>query len=121
MELKNNAFNVDDDIDLFDCLSLYQGAYAAICTRLHGNVFAALQDVPVIGINYNPKVLEFYKWIGFDEFSIDINDLNSNTITNKLNKLIQIREKFIYNARARLKLANSEIEKYADIAVECLK
>ncbi len=68
---RENIFAVNDDIDVTDCASLYEGAVAALCTRLHGNVFAAMQKVPVIGINYNPKVYEFHKWLGTEDAVVE--------------------------------------------------
>lgn len=120
MNHKANAFSVTEDIDVIDCISLYTNSVAAICTRLHGNVFAALNEVPVIGLNYNPKVSEFFKYIGFDELVIEMHELTEKTIISKFDELEKVSQYFIKKTKQQFLIGKNEIEKYADIAASTI-
>lgn len=58
------AFVVADQPTIEETTALYAGSAAALCTRLHGNVSAAIEGVPPVAMDYNPKVASFMNWLG---------------------------------------------------------
>jgi len=121
MQHTTNVYDINESIDVFDCISLYEGALGAICTRLHGNVFAVMQGVPVIGLNYNPKVFEFFHWLGYEDLVVEITDINPNLLYQKLITIITHRHDFVKYSQKRLDDGKFSIEKYADLALEAMK
>lgn len=118
---KNKLFSVEDKINAVDCLSLYEKAIGAICTRLHGNVFSIRHGVPTVGLNYNPKVLEFYKWLGCEEYVLGFDRLDENTVISKLMDALNHQSLFKLKAEKIINDGIPSLEKYADYAVTAMK
>ncbi len=121
MSGKEHVFTIEQEIGLYDCLALYEKASAALCTRLHGSVYAIMQGVPAIGINYNPKVYQFFYWLGYEDLVVELADLDPEVIVSKLNKAISSRDEIIKRSSKRLLEGRKEVEKYADLAIEAMK
>ncbi|HEX6462191.1 MAG TPA: polysaccharide pyruvyl transferase family protein [Candidatus Saccharimonadales bacterium] len=47
-----------------------------IGTRLHANILATLAGIPCIGIAYRPKVLDFFKQHGLEEWCVEFDKLS---------------------------------------------
>lgn len=62
--------------------------------RLHSLIFAALANVPMIGINYAPKNEAFMQMIGQGLYSIDIRDFNEEFLIHKVDELWEKKDKF---------------------------
>ena len=114
---KKKLFSVKEKMNAYDCFSLYEGAMGAVCTRLHGNVFSIRHGVPTVGLNYNPKVLEFYKWLGLEEYALGLSDLNVNIIVNKLDGAIKGRRNFSKKAEIIMSENIPSLKQYADFAI----
>lgn len=117
---KNKLFSVDEKINAFDCLSLYEGAIGSICTRLHGNVFSIRHGVPTVGLNYNPKVYEFYKWLGCQNYVLDFEGLNEVHVISKLVYALNHQSLFKVKAEKIVDDGIPNLEKYADYAVAAM-
>jgi polysaccharide pyruvyl transferase WcaK-like protein len=113
---KENIFLIESNIDVFECLSLYEGAAVALCTRLHGNVFSAMQGVPVVGINYNPKVFEFHKWLDTESAVVEIDNLDPKNLVKSINERVKNKAQFIEKSKKIFEKGIPQIEKYADFA-----
>lgn len=118
---KDHLFSVNEDMDAYDCLSLYEGAFAAVCTRLHGCVFSVKNGVPTIGLNYNPKVSEFFRWIECDHFVLDILGLNVLEIMEKLNLSLKSHGEIIHAAKKINNIGRLTVADYVENAIEVMK
>lgn len=118
---EKNLFTVEEKINAYDCLSLYEKANTAICTRLHGNVFSLRHGVPTIGINYNPKVLEFYKWLGCEEYVLDIDSLCENSIIDKLSLACDNSGLFAKKSNKIIEVGIPAINRYAELAIAAME
>lgn len=58
-----------------------------IGTRMHSNIFALGQEVPVLAIGYLHKTLGIARMIGIDEWVIDINQIADDNLLQKLEHL----------------------------------
>ena len=117
---KENIFTIEEDIDVLGCASLYEGATAALCTRLHGNVFAAMQHVPVVGINYNPKVREFHKWLGTEEAVVEMLGIYPQALVDQINCVIRGKNTFKEKSKKIFEIGVPDVKKYADYAIAAM-
>jgi len=63
-----------------------------IGTRMHSNIFALSQGIPVIPIGYLHKTIGIAQSAGIENWVIDINELNGQILINKLSQLFTEKE-----------------------------
>lgn len=63
-----------------------------IGSRMHSNIFALSEGVPVIAIAYQPKTLGIMQMAGLGEWVLDIGAVNGKTLVNRLEALWAQRE-----------------------------
>lgn len=114
---RNETIIVKEDLTVEQCLAMYMNAELALCTRLHANVYAAIQGVPSIAISYNPKVSEFMKWLKRDDFVVSLSDLSKDFILNKTKKALSNRKKNKQEIFERIEKGRGEVEQYVEIAL----
>ncbi len=68
------------------------GAQFAIGMRLHFLILASSNFVPVIALDYAPKVRAFMQSAGLDQYCLNLADLNSETILGTVDRLENCRE-----------------------------
>lgn len=73
---------------VYGCMDIFIG------TRMHSNIFALSEGVPVIAIGYLHKTKGLAEMIGIDELYIDIHQVNGNALINHLSKLWENRQKW---------------------------
>jgi colanic acid/amylovoran biosynthesis protein len=110
----------EEDLSVEQCVSVYGGSFGSICTRLHANVYAAIQSVPPVAISYNPKVSEFMSWLDCNELVIDLEDFSPDGIIEKLEKSIIKRSEFREKIDKRIEEGRSHVVQYADIIMELI-
>lgn len=72
----------DEMLAIISCFDLLIGM------RLHALIFAAINNVPILGLSYDPKVEAFMKSIEQPCFKID-GDLNGRVLIEALDKIIK--------------------------------
>jgi polysaccharide pyruvyl transferase WcaK-like protein len=120
MRHRENAVVVSEDLTVEQCLSLYSGAELAICVRLHGNVYSAIQAVPSIAIGYNPKVAGFMNWLGRDDMVVPLPEFSAQTVMNKVKMAVANRSKISSDILARVAVGRDEVENYSSIASDLI-
>ena len=120
MASDRNVYSINENIDAYECASLYENAAVALCTRLHANVFAAMHDVPVIGINYNPKVREFHRWLGTEKYVLELDELKPDNLVRLVNDGMNEPEFFKNKSRKIFEQGIPEVEQYADFAIQAI-
>lgn len=78
--------NIDKKEDLFN---LYQTLDYIIGTRMHSLIIGLTFNIPVIGISWQPKVIELFKLLNITEFVVSLEDFNksSDVVLEKLAQL----------------------------------
>ena len=120
MRHAENAVVAEEDLSPEECAGLYDGSFGSICTRLHGNVFAAIQGVPPVAVSYNPKVSGFMHWLECDELVVDLAEFSSDELVEKFNKTIMERSELEKKVKKRIEEGKGQISRYADIAMELI-
>ncbi|MFT8038238.1 hypothetical protein ACMYM1_23535, partial [Salmonella enterica subsp. enterica serovar Enteritidis] len=62
-----------------------------LAMRLHALIYAATQEVPIVGLIYDPKVLGLLKSLAIDEY-IYIEDINFKDLKEKVDIVYKNRE-----------------------------
>ncbi len=96
----------------------YSDSDLALCTRLHGGVFACKQGVPTIALAYEPKVYGFWEQIGMNSYCIPF-DSTAETILERIEDALENFPQEHINDR--LILLKSKVPRYGEIATELLK
>jgi len=120
MNKADQAVMIDVPLDVDACLSCYQESEVALCTRLHGNVFAAMAGAVPVAIDYNPKVGAFMGFAGLSDLNAKLEDLSADDLMAKL----ELARTSFTDYRAKIEQAldgsRSEIERYGDVAAELI-
>lgn len=120
MRHPENAVVVNEDLTAEQCLSLYSGAKLAICVRLHGNVYSAIQAVPSVAVSYNPKVAGFMDWLGRDDMVVPLPEFSAQIVMDKVETAMANRSRISSEILSRVATGRDEVEQYADIACELI-
>jgi len=79
-------------------------------TRMHPAIFAFAQGIPVLGIAYEPKMINLMERVGQERFLFEIDNINANDLINKFEMLIMekenIQEKISTNVNSLKNLAS---------------
>jgi colanic acid/amylovoran biosynthesis protein len=79
--------------------ALYSWMDVFVGTRMHSNIFALSEGVPVIAIGYQHKTEGIAQMVGVDEWVINLQDLQADELVEKIKKLYEEREEW----RVRIK------------------
>lgn len=120
MRNNSNVIFIDEDLTVEECLGLYAQAELSLCTRLHANVYSAIQGVPSIAINYNPKVASFMNWLGCDDWTVHMSEFSPQKVIDEVEKAWAKRSSLSRSILARVAEGRAEVEQYADIACELI-
>ena len=120
MQHPENAVVVNEDLTVEQCLSLYSGAELAICVRLHGNVYSAIQAVPSVAVGYNPKVAGFMNWLGRDDMLVPLSEFSAQMVMEKAELAMANRSRISSDILARVATGRNEVEEYADTAYKLI-
>jgi polysaccharide pyruvyl transferase CsaB len=93
-------------------------AELVISARLHGLIFAALQNIPAIAINYEVKVGSFMAELGMTPFSLTPKQLQNNELPSVLNLLWQVRERATEHLRERVPVLVAKANQTFELARE---
>ena len=120
MQHPENAVVVNEDLTVEQCLSLYSGAKIAICVRLHGNVYSAIQAVPSVAVGYNPKVAGFMNWLGRDDMLVPLSEFSAQMVIDKAELAMANRSRISSDILARVAVGHAEVENYSTIASDLI-
>lgn len=71
-------------------------------TRMHSNIFALSQGVPVVAIAYFPKTWGIMQMLGLEKWVVDINGITPESLLSRLIELYQNKEQVKRSIRAKL-------------------
>jgi polysaccharide pyruvyl transferase WcaK-like protein len=119
---KNGGVILEGSYNTEELLSLIGSMDLIISIRLHALIFAAVANVPMVGLSYDPKVGRFMKSMG-EAVAGHIEDLQTETLVNivknkwenlesirerNINLLPELRNKARKNVEFALQLAESK-------------
>ncbi len=102
---------IDEKLNPKEILSLISEFTLIIGMRLHSIIFATINEIPFIAIEYNSKVKDYVNSLSLNELLINLNQLTVKNIEDKL-KYIDINEKMI---KSRLKEKRIQFEQKASL------
>lgn len=109
---------INGDYSPQELKQLYSLMDVFVGVRMHANIFALSNLTPVLAIAYEPKTLGIMKMLGLEEFVIEISQVNANDLIQKLNKLINNREKITYQLKQVIPQIQKQAAYSADIVCQ---
>ncbi|NLB17446.1 MAG: polysaccharide pyruvyl transferase CsaB [Syntrophomonadaceae bacterium] len=123
-KMKSQSYIVKERLDIVRTLDLISETYMVLGMRLHSLVFASVAAVPMVGLEYDPKIQGFLDCIGQpsagDVRNLDYDHLvelmenvwqNREAISQQLEEAIpSLKEKARENARVAVELISSVTE-----------
>lgn len=80
---------IEDDLSPIQIKSLIGNMDYFIGTRMHSNIFATSMKIPTIAIAYEKKTNGIMQTVGLEKYIVEICDINSATLINKINECIK--------------------------------
>ncbi|MBI2353860.1 MAG: polysaccharide pyruvyl transferase family protein [Deltaproteobacteria bacterium] len=121
MKMSDNALVVQDHLSIRETQGLYAGASVALCTRLHGNVCAAIEGVPTVAVSYNPKVASFMQWLGCPELVVTPAIFSINQLMARLDHVFEERDQLAQHMRRRTAEGRHQIGEYVTLAAKAMQ
>lgn len=112
---------VEQALDVYQTCAAYVGANFAIATRLHANVCSAIQGVPSIAIDYNPKVASFMEYLNEEEYVLAPNQMSLQKLKKLTNQLVENQQKIKQNRITKVEQGCKDILTYSELVVDCLE
>lgn len=120
MKVPDNAVVIQKHLTIKETQGLYAGATVALCTRLHGNVCAAIEGVPTVAVSYNPKVASFMQWLGCSDLIVTPSNFNANQIMESLGCAFDKRDHLSHQVMQRTAEGHSQIGEYVTLAARVI-
>ena len=111
MNRKDRVFLIEESRYIRNFHYLVNHAALMISMRLHSAILSAGQYKPSIAISYSPKIEEFMKTIGMEEFVVDVNNINKNTMLHLTQRILSEKTQLsshMKNKVARLQELNKK-------------
>ncbi len=116
-KMQNKVVLVKEKYGVQEMLSIMENLDLLVGVRLHSLIFAAVAQIPMIAISYDPKVEYFMKSLGLTSFS-RIEDLEEEALIAEVADVWQNREELsqtimnnVEKVRERLKINEEKIER----------
>lgn len=121
MKRPDGARMVEGSLDVRDAMSLYSGGAVAVCTRLHGNVFAAIQSVPSVAVSYHAKVAAFHHWLGQEDLVVPLEDICPDQIMERVDLAMSELQGRREAIDRRVEQGRHQVRRYGTIARRLMK
>jgi colanic acid/amylovoran biosynthesis protein len=86
-ELSDSVHQIEQPLSLELIKAVYSWMDIFIGTRMHSNIFALSEGVPVVAIGYLPKAQGITEMIGFDELFLNIQEVRGNVLVDRVMNL----------------------------------
>ena len=91
---QENCYVLSEQYNVEEIMGIIKEMEIIIAMRLHSLIYAATQQVPMVGLSYDPKINGILHSIGMD-YICDVRGLNYNDLVEKIN--------YVWNNRTELK------------------
>jgi colanic acid/amylovoran biosynthesis protein len=109
---------VEADLHPFEVIGLCGNMDIFIGTRMHSNIFALINHVPVVAIEYEHKTKGIMRGLGLEPLTIDIRDVTAETLQAKVDTLLKDREHYRGLIRANLPGQIADSQRAIDVIRE---
>lgn len=92
-----------------------------IGTRYHSIIFSSMYSIPFISLYYEHKTEDISKRLGMDDYCIPIENIDSDTILNKLDLLIKSKENVVNDMKLKMENIKEDAMKTASYLHELYK
>ena len=89
---KNRVFLHDHFDNSADIISWYSNMTCVIATRMHSGIFALINNVPVLGIGYQPKTKGMLADYGLENFQCDIGQVSASRLISLVQEMLSNHE-----------------------------
>ena len=87
-----NIHIVEENLHPLVLKALYGRMDAFVGTRMHSAIYSMSMNVPTISLSYMPKSKDLMKRIGFNEFDINIRDIDFDSLKQLFDKISNDRD-----------------------------
>ncbi len=105
---------VTEDFDPVELIAIYSKMDIFIGTRMHSNIFALINHVPVMAIQYEHKTAGIMKKLGLSDCVLDINNIRYEDLRDKVDRIIEKRHEYRNHIKEKIveqiQLSRSAIE-----------
>ncbi len=91
-DYSSSIYQIEQPLPMELIKSVYGWMDIFIGTRMHSNIFALCENVPVIAIGYLYKTRGISEMIGIDEMCLDIHNVAGNALVDRLSNLWENRQ-----------------------------
>lgn len=113
--MKNRAYIIDKRLSVEDVISVVSATEGCIGMRLHSLIYAAIANVPLMGISYDPKIKGFLDYTSQTLYA-DINDFNESKGYEMADELITNREILKENLKVQYDVLKKKAKRNGEIA-----
>lgn len=104
----NGCYVMEDKYTVEQIMGITKTFEMIIAMRLHALIYAATQEVPIVGLSYDPKVVGILRSLGMDNYC-DVNHLEYDELIENIDEVWENRE----NLRIKLKQQEEKLEEKA--------
>ncbi|MEI6287406.1 MAG: polysaccharide pyruvyl transferase family protein [Bacillota bacterium] len=120
--MQHRAFIFDGNCDADIYMSVIGICQLLVGVRLHALIFAAIMNVPIVGITYDPKIVRFMDSVGL-KVAMSVDDITAVKLTRAIEKCLAesinikmqlkrsmaiLRKKALLNAEAAIRLTSAK-------------
>lgn len=99
---KSSFTLIQDDLPAEEIIGLCGAMDIFIGTRMHSNIFALINYVPVVAIEYEYKTRGIMLGLDLNDMIIDIKDINFDLLKTKIDLLLNDKERYINKIKNNL-------------------
>ncbi len=114
--MKNKSYIIDKRLSVQDTISVISVVEGCIGMRLHSLIYAAIANVPLMGISYDPKIKGFLEYTNQSIFS-DITDLDTDKGCKMADEMIANKEELQKHLNTQYEILKKKAQKNGEIAV----
>ena len=103
-----------------EMLSIIGNMDVLVGVRLHSLIYAAIMDVPMIAVSYDPKINSFMKSIGMKAMC-SVYDFNSSYFIEEFEKTIAYQNKIKDNLKAKLEILIRKLDTNEEMIRKIMK
>ncbi len=92
-----------------------------LAMRMHAAIFAALSGLPLVSLDYDPKVSRLMRQIGRPDDAVGLSNLDSADLARRLSDAFEDRGRYGSHLAERIGSLSETARRTAERAVECLE
>lgn len=107
---------IDEDLTPGELKWLYSRTDIFVGVRMHANIFALGNCVPIVAIAYEPKTVGIMHTLGLSDYALEIGTLTEEALTLKIDKLILNRQTIV----SHLNMKQDQIRQLASMTADVI-